>query len=227
MQNVQNKLNGLVDDAQALAADTVLLSQTGEPTQGQWETAYTAQTGKAVPIPPSAQLIWFNPTTLEIAGVYGTFTGTSTVYKRGMRYGTGIIHALETAYDAVSHTSNRTLQENAAVLPTVSITTYVTTSLKLSFSVSITSGGANAGIDFLLNTTKVGTQYSAVPPYDGIVSILAVGRWTCQYIITGLPAGTYTIRPLFGVVGSVYSGTNIIWGGANNVTRLTAEAIVE
>lgn len=227
MLALQTKLNSLVSVAQAASADTVLLSQTTEPTQGQWETAYAAQTGKSIPIPPSAQLIWFNPTTSEIAGVYGTFTGTSTVYKRGMRYGSGIIHAMATAYDNVARSSNRTLQENSALLPSVTITTYVTTTLNLEFSVSITSGGANAGIDFLLNSTKVGTQYSAVAPYDGIISTLGVGRWTCKYVITDLPAGTYVIRPLFGVVGSVYSGTTIAWGGASNVTRLTAEAVVQ
>lgn len=227
MLNLQNKLNVMVNAVNAASADTVLLSQTGEPTQGQWETAYTAQTGKAVPIPPSAQLIWFNPTTNEIAGVYGTFTGTTTVYKRGMRYGSGIIHATASALDNTSHTSNRTLQENSAVLPSITITTYVQTILNLEFGVSITSGGANAGIDFLLNSVKVGTQYSLIAPYDGIISGLGIGRYTCKYLIDPLPAGTYTIRPLFGVVGSVYSGTNIIWGGANNVTRLYAEAIVK
>lgn len=227
MVNLQNKLNSLVDVAKAGAADSVLLSQTTEPSQGQWETAYTAQTGKAIPISPSAQLIWFNPTTSEIAGLYGTFTGTSTVYKRSMRYGSGIIHAMGVANDIVSHTSNRTLQENAAVLPSLSFTTYVVTTLNLEFSVSITSGGANAGIDFQLNNTKVGTQYSLVPFYDGLVSTLGVGRWTCKYTITDLPPGIYTLRPMFGVVGSVYSGTNIVWGGGNNVTRLSYEAVVK
>lgn len=227
MLNLQNKLNTMVSSVNSASADVVVLSQTGEPTQGQWETAYTTQTGKSIPVPPSAQLIWFNPTTNEIAGVYGTFTGTSTIYKRGMRYGSGIVHAVASANDINSRTSNRTLQENYSLLPSVTITTYVQCILNLEFSVSITSGGANAGIDFLLNTTKVGTQYSLVPPYDGIVTGLGVGRYTCKYTIDALPAGTYLIRPLFGVIGSVYSGTNIVWGGGSNVTRLYAEAIVK
>lgn len=227
MSNLQSKLNTMVAAANATAADSVILSQTAEPTQGQWETAYTAQTGKAIPIPPSAQLIWFNPTTSEIAGVYGTFTGTTTIYKRGMRYGSGIIHTNALVLDQVARSSNRTLQENSSLLPSVTITTYVQTILKMEFGVSITSGGANAGIDFLLNSVKVGTQYSLIPPYDGILSGLGTGRWTCKYIIDPLPAGTYTIRPLFGVIGSVYSGTNIAWGAANNVTRFYVEAIVK
>lgn len=226
MLNLQSKLNSLVASAGANGVYTVLLSQTGEPTQGQWETAYTSQTGKSLPIIPSAQLIWFNPTTNEIAGVYGTFTGSTTVYKRSMRYGSGIIHAQASAYDNTARSSNRTLAENYSLLPSISLTTYVTTMLKLEFSVSITSGGANAGIDFLVNLTKIGTQYQSIAPYDGIISGLAVGRYTLKYIIPSLNAGTYTLRPMFGVVGSVYTGTNIGWGGANNVTRFTAEAVI-
>lgn len=227
MLGLQTKLNSLVAASNAASADTVVLSQTSEPTQGQWETAYTAQTGNAIPIPPAAQLIWFNSVTSEIAGVYGTFTGTTTVRKRAMRYGSGIVHASAVAYDNVARSSNRTLQENSALLPSVTITTYVQTILKLEFSVSITSGGANGAIDFLLNSTKVGTQYAIVAPYDGIVSGLGVGRYTAQFMIDNLPAGVYTIRPLFGTYGSTYSGTVIGWGGANNVTRLSAEAIVK
>lgn len=226
MSRLQTKLNALITSANGSIADTVLLTQTAEPNQAQWQTAYTTQTGRSLPIPPSAQLIWVNSLTSEIAGVYGTFTGTTTVQKRTMRYGSGIVHALATAYDVTARSSNRTLSENSALLPTVTITTYVQTVLKLEFSVSVTSGTVGA-IDFLLNSVKVGTQYGLIAPYDGIVSGVPVGRTTCQYTIDNLPAGTYVIRPLFGAFGSTYSGTTIAWGGANNVTRLSAEAIVK
>lgn len=226
MSRLQNKLNQLKDEVETASSSFVLLSQTTEPTQGNWESAYTAQTGGSTPIPTSATLVWFNSATSEIAGVYGTINGTGTVQRRGMRYGSGITHFQSTQYDNNARSSNRTGYENISLVPSISMTTYVITNLILEFSVSITSGGSNGGIDFLVNTTKVGTQYASVPPNGGIIEGLQSGRNTARFVVPNLPPGTYTLRPLIGVVGGAYSGTSIGWGGNGNVTRFSAMAVI-
>jgi uncharacterized coiled-coil protein SlyX len=67
------------------ANKVVYLSQASEPTQNEWETAYTVQTGGSLPIPPSATLLWNDTTSNNVNGTYGTTPFTTDVVQRSQR----------------------------------------------------------------------------------------------------------------------------------------------
>src|SRR5215213_6227149 len=75
-------LNNLDTQVNASMIDTVTLSQASLPSQANWETAYTSQTGKALPIPPTARLLWWDTTNNRFGGVFGTLNNDDTVYAR-------------------------------------------------------------------------------------------------------------------------------------------------
>lgn len=228
ISQLQTKLNELKDYALQNTADVVVLSQAIEPTQSQWEYAYVTQTGKSLPIPATAVLLWYNTSTSEIAGEFGTITGFPTVEARFYRYNTGLVLVDDFSYDNTARSSTRSLFDNQSVLPTeITFSIPVPCLVILMFSATITANGSGAGVDFMLNETKIGTEYYAVQPNGGIHENLASARFHIAVPVDNLPAGTYTARALLGNVGAPASPAALGWGGANNVTIFGVQAVAK
>jgi len=227
IENLQTKLNELREFVDLNASYVILLSQTTEPTQGQWETAWIVQTGLPLPIPASAVLLWYDTTTSTFGGNYGTVTGFSTVYKRVPEYIKGTFTYINQINDAASHSSLRSLYDNGAALPSITFTTYVPTTVIMEFGFTCSAGATNAGSDFMLDNVKLGTQYSSVLPNGGILENFAAPRQFMSFILPAVPAGAHVARPLLGVVGAPATPSTVTWGGLGATTSFSLRAVVE
>jgi hypothetical protein len=201
------------------AAAFVTLKQATEPTQLEWETAWVAQTGKALPILPNATLYWINATTNTFGGTYGVLVGSSTVIRKESAFQSGSTFYVGSSFntDYVSAFTGN-IGTSLTSFPTLTFTAPVTSNLLLDFSlyVNLASGSGNWGIDFLLNGVKVGTQYLGAALNQGIVNSNRAGHLQAMFVATNVPPGTHTVQALFGVTGSPGSPPTLQFGGLTN-----------
>ena len=228
MTQLQTQLNAFKNYMLDNSADVVVVSQPTTPSQSQWEFAYVNQTGKSLPIPSAAVLLWYNTSTSELAGQFGTVTGFTQVEPRFYKYNSGLTLVDDFTYNNVAQSSTRSLFDNQSFLPAeITFSIPVTCLVLLHFSTTITANGSGAGVDFMLNEIKVGTSYYQVQPNGGIHENLASARFHITVPVDDLPAGTYTVRPLLGNVGAPASPAALGWGGANNVTLFGVQALAK
>lgn len=221
MQQLKLALRSKTDSLFETAAYRVILQQTTAPTQGQWEAAWTAQTGLATPILPSATLLWIDTNYNVVGGIYGTTPLSTTVIRRESRYpigGTSYYNAV-TMTSAVA-ASTAAINTNNSLHPSLTFTLPVDSDVILTYAlyVNLSSGTGTWGADFLLTrpvggTIKVGTQYQGVNTTQGIVNAAASGVLTATQYIPNLAAGTYTVQALMGVTGAPASPPSIAYGG--------------
>lgn len=230
-----NRLKGYLDTiSQTLIekeSSVVQLSQQYEPTQAQWEQIWIAQTGKGLPIPPNAILLWYNTVSNTFGGQYGTSSGRSTVYRREPFYPKGAIIYQESSYLSTLVTNAIGLMGNRSNMPSLQFTIKKSFDLWLTFELTSTKSGAGytVGGDFELNGEKVGTKYYGLPANYGLIHNTFYDRLPLRITVPiyNLPAGDYSVVAMFGFVGHVNSSaiTSTIGGTAQGIRILTAQAV--
>lgn len=198
-------------------SNTVQLNQSSEPTQAQWEQAWVSQTGKALPISPSATLLWFDTNNNTFGGQYGTTIGHSTVYRREPIYPKGATIFYDSDFLTSSQTITADITATRALMPTLEFTINQSFDLHLSFTLAVTfSGTGQYGLDFELNGEKIGTTYFGIPANYGIVNGSTTQTITAHAFVPNLPAGNYEIQALFGVVGTPATAPTLTIGGTGS-----------
>lgn len=227
INRLKELLTNLDDRIETALVSTVILEQAAQPVQGDWETAYTTQTGLALPIPANAVLQWWDTTNDRFGGIYGTLAGgDGTVYARDNRYSPGQVVAFDAAYmnDSVSVTTG--ISAIVSTQPMVTLELVVPARIRMAYSLmtDLTASSGNWGIDFTLNGTKVGGEYYSIAANRGLTERNNDGVLRAEAETPVLAAGTYEIQALFGVT----SGTPTVGIGGNNGIRLLwAEAVAE
>ena len=207
-----------------LEVDVVTIAQGSVPSQANWESAYTTQTGKSLPIPPSARLIWFNTNINAVGAIYGTLTNSGgVVYLQQNRFSKGNIIdiVVNSAYDAtlgVAYALGEVLGDH----PAVEVFIAVPARLLMSYIVGVqfTAGTGVVGADFLLNGIKVGSTYYNLPVTEGITRSSTSVAFVTHAWTPVLEPGTYEVQPIFGIV----SGTPTIDLVENRQTYVKAIA---
>lgn len=202
IQQLKVLLNQMDASVNASIVDVVLLEQASLPSQADWETAYTSQTGKSLPIPPIARLQWWDTTNSRFGGEFGTVLNDTTVYPRITRNSPGSIHIAETAQIA-STTSISPIEDldySASYNPTLDVTISVPCYLELMYLLSyiLSSGSGSVGIDFAINGVRVGPLYYNLPVDRGVYELTDTGQICAVVRTPTLQPGTYSILPLFG-----------------------------
>lgn len=227
VNQLKELLTNLDDEVETAIVSTVILEQATQPVQGDWGTAYTTQTGLALPIPANAVLQWWDTTNDRFGGIYGTLVGgDGTVYARDNRYSTGQVVAVASAYknDAVNVTTG--ISAIVSTQPSVELIFPAPARIRMVYSLmtDLTASAGSWGADFALNGVKVGGQYYSVASNRGLAERNNDGVVRVEALTDVLAAGTYTIQALFGVT----SGTpTVAIGGNSGVRLLFAEAIAE
>lgn len=217
IQQLKTMLQAQTDKILEKQHDVILLSQTTEPSQVQWETAYTAQTGKSLPIPPYASLVWWDSNNNIIGGYFGTVFGSTTIYRREHKY-----PRKGTIYYGQSYLGN-TVTTTAAINtsntnhPSLSFSLPISCDLHLRYvlSVRITAGSGQYGGDFLFNGEKIGSTLLGVAPSLGITNYGADHNYIVEAFIpaANVQAGNNVIQAIFGVTGLPASPPTLQYGG--------------
>ncbi|APU89119.1 hypothetical protein Rctr85_101 [Virus Rctr85] len=227
-----NRLKSLLQTANNFVIDNaglvVLLEQATEPTQTQWETAWTTQTGLSLPIPPSAQLHWWNSSADVFGGLYGTVEGNTAVYRRDHIHPRGAVVAVDQAYkvDALSGWT-QSIGTRLSDLPSLEIEIPTICDVELSFGlyVHLASGSGTWGVDFLWNGVKVGTQYLGIAVNQGIHGASAAGFLFARHVLSDVQPGTYEVQALFGVTASPASPPSLTIGGPSGASAYGARQL--
>lgn len=224
VEQMKTMLNELQNTILANINRTITLFQASQPTQGEWQTAWTGA-GYSLPISPSATLIWFNTTSSRIGGTYGTLTGgDGTVYNRGSRFAPGSVVYMDTAARGDSVASTNAIGVGNSNHPSLSFLLPVRANLRLEYilSVNLNSGSGSWGADFLLNSQKVGTVYFNIASNAGLSARSTAGVVHAVAELTDVQPGNYTIQALFGNTGGSVAVLGI--GGTYGIRLLTARA---
>lgn len=209
-------LKSHTDSLYALANYVIVIEQATMPLQADWETEWAAQTGRALPILPSATLLWIDTNIDAVGGIFGTTPLSTTVIRRESRYPIGGVAINEVDYLSAAVTSvNTAININNSNHPNVEFDLPVTADLILSYElyVQLISGTGTWGADFLINGVKAGTQYQGIPTVTGIVNNAASGLLKATIFIPSVPAGHYLIQAIMGVTGAPASAPVISYGG--------------
>lgn len=210
------------------AGEVVSLAQSTEPSQLQWENAWTTQTGLPLPIPTSAQLHWWNTSVNDFGGLYGTVEGSVTVYRRDHLYPRGGTIVMANDYKTDKITLTYAIGTNLTSYPKVTVDLPVACDLIMQFQlyVALSSGSGQWGADFLLNGVKVGTQYLGMASNMGIQNQSTSGLLFIEHTLYNLPAGEYTVQAEFGVTASPASPPTIIIGGLTGAANYGARQLM-
>lgn len=207
----------------------VTLYQATEPTQLEWETAWTAQTGLPTPIPATADLLWFNTSENAFGGIYGTVIGSTIVYARTNRYPRGGAIYVNSGYktdriNPLTHNIGAQLSNYPALTFTLPVVSDIV--MEFSLYVKLNSGTGQWGADFLINGVKAGTQYMGIPTNQGIFNGHTHGQIAAKFTLSNAPAGTYTIQSIFGVTNNPVSPPNLIIGGVSGADSYGARVLL-
>lgn len=199
-----------IEDGQA---HVVSISQSAEPSQAQWEAQWSVQTGRPLPIPSSAVLLWWDTSNEIFGGYFGTTAGETTVRRREHRapIGAAVVLTKDIKTDAQAIVTG--IAQNNAKMPSVTVTLLQKTTLILEFSMAVSPAVVPTayGTDFMVNAVKLGTSIHSMPPDYGMVNRDDKALLFNQYIVEDLEPGTYVINVMFGLVG-VATGTLNIGG---------------
>lgn len=203
---------------------TVFLKQVKEPTKAEWESAWMIQTGRSLPIPPNAELLWYNVISGKLDGVYKTTPNDGTPVRLDTG-APGTVAARAHNYAFATTSATIAISERTD-MPTVSITTTRTCTLYLKgfTSVDISSGSGTWGLDLSVNGTRMGVTNEGLLVDQGLVEFSRSSAATIEYVLQNQPAGTYEVKLLMGVVDSPGTPPTLDIDGAS---YLSVEAIVE
>lgn len=214
IDRLRQLLTNTVTYFNSLSADAIYLKQDIEPTQLEWEAAWLAQTSKSLPISAGGTLLWWDTVSGVLGGVYGTVVGSGIVYKRENSYVKGSAYYIGSDVETTTITGlTSAILANGSIMP--SLTFYIPTACNLDIycavPFAITAGTPTLGIDAVLDGVKLGSEapYS-FNPNRGVVEGTANGILTCRLLIPSVAAGTYTVRPAFGLANGT-SGTYSVY----------------
>lgn len=222
---LKTKLNNLDAIIDAAVVDVVTLEQSSEPSQSDWETAYTTQTGKSLPIPASTKLQWWDTTNNRFGGEYGTLLNDTTVYPRSSVNSPGSIALAESDFKSDSHSVDYDLGSNVSNHPVVTFTSNVRMKLHLIYQLmtTLSSGSGSWGADFLINGVKAGTLYYSLASNRGITERTTTGQLIAQVVTPTLEPDTYTIQAIFGRTNSTTPTVSL----ANSARILLVKGIAQ
>lgn len=209
-------LTSHTDSLYALANYTVIIEQSTEPVQVDWETEWAAQTNRALPILPSATLLWINTNIDDVGGIYGTTPlDTTTVIRRESRYPVGGTKNHSAYLSAAVSSVNTAINVNNSNHPSVTFTQYVVADMILTYElyVHLVSGTGTWGADFLINGEKAGTKYQGINTAAGIINNAASGLLKVSLYLPNMPIGEYTVQAIMGVTGAPASAPVLSYGG--------------
>lgn len=199
IESLKQQLQAALTVAESQQATPVYLSQTTEPTQGQWEAAYTAQTGRALPITPSTQLIWWNSADNRLGGMYGTTPLFSTVASRVPALARNTILFQQSKSPAGTTINSSTPIGLNVFSESITMTINQPFNLEMIHSVylTVTTAGTIGG-DFLINGVKAGSAYYGVQSNRGLYESTFTQLYNTRLFLEAMPPGTYTIQNIFG-----------------------------
>jgi len=226
-------MNDLYTYVNEHAADVVTIEDTSEPNQAAWESAYTTQTGKSLPIPPNAILIWYDTTNLRLGGLYGTTASDSTVINRGPRNAPGQIIYLGYDNDATSQTIATKVGESFVGMPSLTFTLPVKCRLEIYASayITIASGSGPFGIEIYLDGVKVGTEYFGIPEDLALFQSSVAEFLNGRVMIEDVDVGPHTVEMSIGFSGAQSTPVQVTVGGnssaGNGYISLVVKGVVQ
>ena len=204
---IKQLLINLDTQVNALTSDVVELAQSTEPTQGEWETAWTVQTGKSLPISKNASLYWWSTVTDTLGGCYGMLLDSATVLRKDSKYSRGGIGYFGSSYTSDLVQSSSPIGAQNSPHPSLTFELNQVMDLELTYQLYfIKVGGVAAnkvGADFLLDNVKVGSDIYSIATDDGVVSSTDSGLLLATAVVTGVSAGAHTVQAIYGYVGGV------------------------
>jgi len=216
---LENALTGF----DAKKSYTVLLTQTTEPTQGQWETAYTAQTGNAIPIPSQTQLIWWNSNSNTFGGLYGTTPLNSTVYARFGLNSRNTVQYSATQFLTSTFTDTHAILSNLSRYPVLTFTLARTSNIDVYYQCYSTITGTGAyGADILSNGTKLGTSLYGLAANRGIIELSGTGLLALRMFVPNVAPGTYTYQVACGYTGTPGTPPSVAIANRQLIIKATA-----
>jgi len=194
----------------------VSLTQASEPTTGEWETAWLAQTELSLPISPSGVLVWVDSASGDVAGLYGVVDVNSEPQSLDAVYPKNGITLVEAAYTETLVTSTYEIGDNTSDFPSITFTIAQRVKLEIygRMYVELSAGSGEWGMDFLVNGAKIGTTEYGLPADQGLFYNNVDGHLHGRALVT-LEPGTYTVQMIFGAVGSPVSPPTLVHGGTN------------
>lgn len=214
----------------------VKLTQPTEPSQSQWEAAWTAQTGRSLPILPTAILLWIDSATNQTAGVYSTTSlDSGTILRRESRYPRSGVSYRNIVVATSAQSSNAAIGINNSNHPSLTWTQPVKADVLFTYQlyVLLSSGTGTWGADFVLDGVKLGSQIFGTATNSGIINNSASGDLMVACLAPNVTAGQHTVQVIFGVTGSPASPPTLAYGGVGSgagqygVRELVVEAITK
>ena len=199
---------------------TLVLKQTTEPTQGQWETEWTNSTSYSTPIAHGTKLIWYDTDVSAIMGFFTVVEGSTDVVKVN-DVSLGSVHAMETAALQDSTAVAVNLQNSTASMPSVNLTTTKNCDLYISLDCEVAySGSGDYGADFIMNGVKQGNVVYGVSSNESPAETATGGIYHFEMIIQDVESGTYSIQSLMGRSGAASTASLTL-----SFRQLTVKAI--
>lgn len=226
-------LNAIYDYINLHASDVVTIEDVTVPNQAAWETAYTTQTGKALPIPPNAVLIWWDSLNNRLGGIFGTTTASGTVLNRAPRYAPGQLVYIDSDHNSTLQTIAVQVGEPVANLPVLNFTLPVRCHLEVYGSAyfTIAANSGPFGWDVWLDGIKVGTAYHGVPSDAALFQSAVASLINGRIDIPNVDAGAHTLEMLIGYSGAQAVPVQVTVGGAtstgNGLVHLLARGIAQ
>ena len=217
----------MTNDAFANNSTPIQVSSSTTPNQSQWEAAWIAK-GFALPISPSAILIWWNSSTNVVGGSFGsTPTSGGLVYSRDTLNPPGGVNAIFQAFLNTSISSNVSLGVTNTNHPSIIFTLNKLSDVYLMYSISTTlvSGTGQWGADFLFDGEKVGTKHYALPTNIGLAVISVTGPILAFARVPNVAPGSHKVQAMMGVCNSPVTPPVIAYGGTIGMRLLKVEAV--
>ena len=224
---VKQLLVNMDTQVNALTSDIVELSQSTEPTQGEWETAWTVQTGKSLPISKNAELRWWSTVTDTLGGTYGMLFDSSVVLRKDSKYSRGGIGYFGTATNNDAQSGSHPIGTNNSEHPALTFELNQVMDVELTYQLYTVLAAHTTelvGADFLLDGIKVGSDVYGLDTDIGVASTNDSGLLLVTAVSPAVPAGEHTVQAIYGYVGG--NSINSDHGGDNGMRLLTVKGYV-
>lgn len=210
--NRMSQMNNYVNDH---SADIIFLEQVSEPTQGEWEIAWLAQTSKPLPMSKGAVFYWWDSSSDVLGGSYGILKDDTTVVRKDPKYVRSGIVIKDEEWLSVAVSTDSWINTEISNHPSITFTNNQVVNLELSYElwVQLNTGSGLWGADFLLDGVKQGTAVHGVPSDQGIISTSVSGLLRAFMVVPNVEPGEHTVQAIMGVVGSDATPPTIDYGG--------------
>lgn len=221
-ERLKTEINNLYNLVIAQTGVILLLEQTTEPLQAEWEAEYLIQTGQSPPLPANSTLVWWDTGNNRLGGYYTTVQGKTDVYAFEPAYAPGtIINDTFVSVDA-ARTNGTNINVQVAPIPSLTINIPVRCTLNIVGFAPVDLTG-EAGMDFLVNGEKIGTTRFEVNSDTGLVTTENTHPLTAEVSYEVEP-GDYNISMLIGPVNG--STGSVSYGGTLGPTVLRAWGLI-